>query len=76
MRFTIGLSVVVVTLGVFAVLMNLSSPGLMLISVLGIGFAVVPLFLLRWISRMGLSPQGVRWTHSRLDARVPRGRRP
>lgn len=75
MRFTLGLSMVVITMGVFAVLLNLNSPGLMLISLLGIGFAVVPIVLLRWISRMGLSPQGVRWTRTRLEGRSPRGHR-
>jgi len=73
MRFTLGLSMAVITLGLFAVVLNLNSPGLMMISLLGIGFAIVPIILLRWVGRMGMSPHGVRWTRSQGNGHPPRG---
>lgn len=76
MRFTVGLSMAVILLGLVSVALNLHNLSLVLVSLMGIGFAVVPLLLLRWINRMGQSPKGVPWMRAGESNKQPRrGRR-
>ncbi len=65
MRFAVGLSAIVIVLGLLSVVLNLHHLGLVILSLLGIGFALVPLMLLRAIAKRGLSPDGVRMPRSR-----------
>lgn len=65
MRFAVGLSAIVIVLGLLSVVLNLHHLGLVVLSLAGIGFALVPLLLLRAIAKRGLSPDGVRMSRPR-----------
>ena len=59
MRFAVGLSALVVVMGLASVALNLRHLGLVMVSLAGIGFALVPLLLLKWMMRRGMTTGGV-----------------
>jgi hypothetical protein len=65
MRFAVGLSALVVVMGLASVVLNLHHLGLVLVSVAGMVCALVPLVLLRWIMRRGMTAGGVLRTAAR-----------
>ncbi len=60
MRFAVGLSMMVIVLGALSAVLNLHHWGLVVLSLAGIGFALLPLLLFRVITKRGLTPHGVR----------------
>ena len=60
MRFAVGLSMMVIVLGLLSVVLNLHHVGLVILSLAGVGFALIPLLLFRAITKRGLTPDGVR----------------
>lgn len=59
MRFAVGLSALVVVMGLASMALNLQHVGMMLVSLAGVLFALVPLGLFGWVMRRGMTPGGV-----------------